>query len=117
MCVPLVCQSIGVGISQLMLTSPSFQSPQMMDMAKASVINLTSPLWTAVLAACVEKGTWSRYDTFGSITSLAGIVLMLQPPPLFRSDGTSFKDDLPGIVAALIAALSMAGVSPPGREE
>ena len=36
---------------------------QMMDLAEASVIIMTSPLWTAALATLVEKGAWTRGDT------------------------------------------------------
>jgi hypothetical protein len=67
-----------------------------MDIAKAAVINLTSPLWTALLAAVFEKGSWTRWDSTGALCCLAGVVLMLQPPPLFPGKEVRTCDLWPG---------------------
>jgi drug/metabolite transporter (DMT)-like permease len=84
----------------------------MMDLAEATVIVFTSPIWAAIMAAVFEKGAWTIFDTCGTLICLSGIVVLVQPPPFFPSDTAgSFVDQIPGFCAALIAAISMAGPS------
>jgi len=78
----------------------------------------TGTMWTAVLGAVFEKGTWNTGDTIATLFCIIGLVLITQPGPLFDDENMQSQqqqqqqqqhkrgDPLLGYLAALMSAIS-----------
>lgn len=85
---------------------------QEIELSDAAVIMATSTVWTAVLAVFVENGSWSKGDTLAAVFCTGGVVLVTKPGPLFPGpDSESSSDVAMGVICALVAAISQAGVN------
>ena len=80
---------------------------QQIDLSDATVILATSTLWTAAMAAVLEKGSWTRGDTLAALLCIAGIVLVTKPDPLKESEGKVVL----GITCAIVSAMSQGAVN------
>lgn len=111
------------------------------NLAEASVVIFTAPLWTALLALVLEKGrplfkswqyeyiqfgaksiltdvyflitgTWHWVDTVSAVCCFLGMIFITRPPGIFgKAEGEDFAKDLPGFFSAIFSAISMAGVN------
>lgn len=87
-----------------------------LDLAEASVIIFTAPLWTAVLSRVFGIGSWAWIDTFSAVSCLVGMCLVTQPAFLFGGGGglQGKKTEVAsagGIFAAILSAVTAAGVN------
>jgi drug/metabolite transporter (DMT)-like permease len=73
-----------------------------LPIAEATVIQFTSPLWTALLAVVVLSERAGRVLILSTISSLAGVVLVTKPAVLFGSAASEL--DLLGVGVALLGA-------------
>jgi len=95
----------------------AFYAVNALDLAEASVIIFTSPFWTALLSRWFGMSAWARVDTFSAVACLVGMVLVTQPPFLFRKKGEEKGgrggegEAVLGVLAALLSAVTAAGVN------
>lgn len=74
-----------------------------LPIAEATIIQFTSPIWTALLAALLLGERIGRLLTLSIGASLAGVVLITRPPMLFGGGTSSL--DLFAVGVALTGAL------------
>lgn len=91
--------------------SSAFFAVQAMDLAEASVLIFTAPLWTAVLSKAMGIGAWSKVDTCAAVACLVGMMMVTQPPFLVGGRESDKRTSFVGVVAALFSAVTAAGVN------
>lgn len=102
---------LGVALSEyigrpLIVLIPCLCAPvQALDLATASVLGLTAPLWTAMLGVFTERGSWTRYDTAAAFICVIGVVLILRPAPFFNGGQSAYEVAIVG--KSLDAILAM----------
>lgn len=82
-----VCQSIVGG----MLPHLAFFAIPRCGLAVANCLMFTMPLWTGIFAAMFLDAPWGIRDMCVAAVSLAGVVLVAQPPPLFSVSSGAFS--------------------------
>lgn len=108
------------GVTGAAAVISSFAALTSMDMGDATCIFSTAPLWTALIAVSVRKGTWSHFDTLAAICCTVGVLLVLKPSPLSSTPSlppsplptgasTPILRNTPfGILMALVSAVTTA---------
>ena len=106
------------GVCGFMGLSCYFYAITHLPLADATVIQFCNPMLTAVLAAIVLKEKLSAIDIVGTVSSLAGVVLVAQPTFLFGS-ATSLDPVAvtAGVVGALFSALAYVIIRRLGKTE
>lgn len=92
----------------LIVLAPCLCAPlQALDLATASVLGLTAPLWTAMLGVFTERGSWTRYDTAAAFICVIGVVLILRPAPFFNDGQSAYEVVISGKSLNATIALAM----------
>lgn len=89
----------------------AFFAVQAMDLAEASVLIFTAPLWTAVLSKAMGIGAWGKVDTCAAVACLAGMMMVTQPPFLVGGRALDQSTSFIGVLAAIFSAITAAGVN------
>eukprot|EP00811_Abedinium_folium_P028230 NODE_4352_length_1902_cov_8.019718.p1 GENE.NODE_4352_length_1902_cov_8.019718~~NODE_4352_length_1902_cov_8.019718.p1 ORF type:complete len:465 (+),score=166.08 NODE_4352_length_1902_cov_8.019718:105-1499(+) len=89
-----IIQGVVSGNTPLM----AFYAIPRIGLSQACAIMFTMPLWTALFALIVLRAPWGRSQLILSIACAIGVILVLQPEPLF---GSGTPPAIDGICSAL----------------
>lgn len=84
----------------------AFYAIPRIGLSQACALMFTMPLWTAFFAAVVFRRSWGRAQVALSVILAVGVILVLQPEPIF---GNGSPPELDGVLSALGFAIFNAG--------
>lgn len=98
------------GVCSLLTWGLYYVSLTLLDLATATVLSFTNVMFTTLLAGPVLREKVGAARWAGTLVGLAGIAVMLRPWESM-GQGAGAETSLPGVVVALVAAVTWCGIT------